>query len=134
MAIRYQTPGVYIEELPSFPDSVVAVPTSIPAFIGYTETTEIEGRSLRGLPTRINSLGHFQRLFGGAPDRQFKRRKTTQESVPDYSIAGQQFFLFNALRMYFDNGGGPCWIVSVGQLALCQDFRRATTGSECTLG
>jgi len=31
-----QTPGVYIQELNTFPNSVAGVPTAVPAFIGYT--------------------------------------------------------------------------------------------------
>ena len=32
------TPGVYIDELNAFPNSVVPVATAVPAFIGYTPT------------------------------------------------------------------------------------------------
>ena len=31
-----KTPGVYIVEKNAFPNSVVAVPTAVPAFIGHT--------------------------------------------------------------------------------------------------
>ena len=33
-----KTPGVYVNEIPSFPPSIAQVATAIPAFIGYTET------------------------------------------------------------------------------------------------
>ena len=32
-----KTPGVYVNEIPSFPPSVAQVSTAIPVFIGYTE-------------------------------------------------------------------------------------------------
>jgi phage tail sheath protein FI len=33
-----KSPGVYIDELNAFPNSVVLVATAVPAFIGYTPT------------------------------------------------------------------------------------------------
>jgi phage tail sheath protein FI len=35
-ALNLATPGVYTQELNAFPNSVVAVPTAVPAFVGYT--------------------------------------------------------------------------------------------------
>jgi phage tail sheath protein FI len=37
-----QTPGVYINEISAFPNSVVPVATAVPAFVGYTMTAEGE--------------------------------------------------------------------------------------------
>jgi len=34
----YKTPGVYVEEISTFPPSVAEVATAIPAFIGYTQS------------------------------------------------------------------------------------------------
>lgn len=59
MPITPSYPGVYIEELPSGVRTVTGVATSITAFIG---------RALRGPcnePTRIQSYGEFERIFGG---------------------------------------------------------------------
>ena len=52
-------PGVYIEEIPSGVRTITGVATSITAFIG---------RAMRGpvnKATTINSLGDFERIFGG---------------------------------------------------------------------
>jgi predicted ribosomally synthesized peptide with nif11-like leader len=35
-ALSLQTPGVYINEINAFPNSVVPVATAIPEFVGYT--------------------------------------------------------------------------------------------------
>jgi phage tail sheath protein FI len=110
---QYQTPGVYIAEKNALPNSVVAVATAVPAFLGYTEKCEEGSRSLLGVPTRISSMSEFETFFGGAPRRKFVRRQSPGGTFA-YSPAGQDFYLFNALRHYFDNDGGPCWIVSVG--------------------
>ena len=53
MAINPTTPGVYIQGRDSFGNSIVPVPTAIPAFIGYTEKTEYNNKSLR------NKFPHF---------------------------------------------------------------------------
>ncbi len=66
-----KTPGVYIVEKNAFPNSVVEVATAVPAFIGYTETSDNAGTSLAGLPFRISSLAEFERYYGGAPPTKF---------------------------------------------------------------
>ena len=46
MSTTMKTPGVYIKELDAFGNSVVPVPTAIPVFIGYTEQTVFNGKTL----------------------------------------------------------------------------------------
>ncbi len=40
--LSLQTPGVYINEISAFPNSVVPVATAVPAFVGYTMPAEGE--------------------------------------------------------------------------------------------
>jgi phage tail sheath protein FI len=59
MPVTLTYPGVYIEEIPSGVRTITGVATSITSFIG---------RALRGQvnePVTINSLGDFERIFGG---------------------------------------------------------------------
>jgi len=107
MAAAIKTPGVYIKELNAFPNSVVEVPTAVPAFIGYTEKIPPGPNT----PTRLSSFAEYQNLFGGAPQTQFKFKdaRTAPEVDPD-----TQFLLYSSMRLFFDNGGGPCWICSIG--------------------
>ena len=86
----YKTPGVYIREPDSFPPSIVAVETAVPAFIGYTErATDTNGRSLLLSPTRIESMAEFAAMFGGmSRERYFlelhsaaEQRKTAREAA-----------------------------------------------------
>jgi uncharacterized protein len=105
VATMYKTPGVYINELNAFPNSVVEVPTAVPAFIGYTETAPTPN-----VPTRISSLAEYLLLFGGAPKTKFTYTKGGAVAP----VAGGQFLLYPGIRLFFDNGGGPCWIVSIG--------------------
>ena len=121
--MAYKTPGVYVQEIALFPPSVAQVETAIPAFIGFTAfALTPEGKSLVNVPTRIKSLLEFESLFGGgyvpATIKVTVNPATNQilNVVPD-----KRFHLYVSLRQYFDNGGGPCYIVSVG------DFSSAVT-------
>ncbi|WP_299963883.1 phage tail sheath C-terminal domain-containing protein [uncultured Roseobacter sp.] len=110
---QQKTPGVYIFEKDAFPNSVVEVPTGIPVFVGYTKKAARGTQSLDKHPTRISSLAEYEALFGGAPTLQYTF--AMEDNVPTISpVATSQFNLYNGLRLYFNNGGGPCWIVSVG--------------------
>lgn len=121
MALFPKTPGVYIEEIPRFPSSVAAVPTSVPVFIGYTEKADIGGVAATSFPTspvRIESLLQYQTIFGGPLSEAFN----VVLSGPSVDItaslvvnAGKDFRLYYNLLMYFANGGGPCYIISVGK-------------------
>jgi len=125
MATSYKTPGVYVEEISKFPPSVAQVETAIPAFIGYTEkaTNKIKG-DLKGKPTRITSLLDYETYFGSA-----KAETTISVTINDTLVEGEKetsivvdqptsrepFLMYYSMQMYFANGGGPCYIVSVGR-------------------
>ncbi|MGB5944076.1 MAG: phage tail sheath C-terminal domain-containing protein [Leeuwenhoekiella sp.] len=125
MAATYKTPGVYVEEISIFPPSVAQVATAIPAFIGYTEkaTKDLRG-DLNGIPTRISSLLEYVMYFGNA-----QPETTIQVTINDTLIDGGKntdiivdqpttkspFLMYYSMQMYFANGGGPCYIVSVGR-------------------
>ena len=112
----YKTPGVFIKEINTFPPSVVPVETAIPAFVGYTEKAiAADGSSLILEPTRIESLLDFITYFGGdyQPVTYTVELNTTTNAIgavtPD-----RQFYLYGCLRHFYANGGGTCYIVSVG--------------------
>lgn len=109
---RNQTPGVYISEVDAFPNSVVEVATGVPAFIGYTEKAQHGARDLTNLPTRIATFAEYSEHFGGeAPTRVSLSADGSIASIDQPT----RFFMAGSLRLFFDNGGGPCWIVSVGK-------------------
>ena len=118
MAIVTKTPGVYVEEIPKLPPSVAQVETAIPAFIGYTEKAEERGASLLMVPTRISSLLEFRELYGGdhAVDAvAVQVDENNNFAVSAVSIANtERYLMYDSLRLYFDNGGGDCYIVAVG--------------------
>jgi len=111
---RLATPGVYIVEQNAFTSSVVAVPTAVPAFIGYTEKAERDRDSLLNKPTRITSLAEYVRFFGGAPKTTFTIKADATKDFDLRIDTNTQYYLFNSIRAFFANGGGACYIVSVG--------------------
>ncbi|WP_136513103.1 phage tail sheath family protein [Geomonas edaphica] len=126
MATLYKTPGVYIEEIPKFPPSVAPVETAIPAFIGYTEKAEdVTPGDLTLKPTRISSLVEYDKYFGGPQKEQDINVDVQETQVNSVTVdlkstatvaenARSKHIMYYAMQMFFANGGGPCYIVSVG--------------------
>ena len=135
----YTTPGVYIEEQNGFPASVVGVATAAPVFIGYTEFAgdPATGKPLYNQPVEIQSMGDYAVYFGGPPPRRYRIVPAPAGATPDFiadstspgpdggwdiASAGYllepgdagQFLLYRQLQLYFNNGGGACWVVAVG--------------------
>ena len=111
----YKTPGVYVKELSIFPPSVAQVETAIPAFIGYTEIAdEFSPKDLHLIPTRIKSLLEYQELYGGAPPVSVQTVNLDENNAVTSTEVSSNFYMYDALRMFFKNGGGKCYIISVG--------------------
>jgi phage tail sheath protein FI len=116
--MAYKTPGVYVKEVSLLPPSVAEVETAIPAFIGYTEKAERKGEDLTNKPTRIKSLLEYQTWFGGPPE--IKEVSIAVDTGNNYAVQEgsvkikNPFYLYDSLRLFFDNSGGDCYIVSVG--------------------
>src|SRR6185437_13591632 len=112
-------PGVYIQEIPNLPPSIVSVPTAIPSFICYTETaTEYvqDGRLLK--PTMIDSIMESQQYFGSAyAEPGLSVSFSTDSSGNTTALAAvdntkqSKFLLFYQLQMFYNNGGGQCYLV-----------------------
>ncbi|WP_339875696.1 phage tail sheath C-terminal domain-containing protein [uncultured Algoriphagus sp.] len=112
-----KTPGVYINEIPLFPPSVAQVETAIPAFIGYTQIAVNEiGEPLTQVPTKIYSLKEYETYFGKAESEEGISLTIIRETLAaDATITDpSEFTMYYNLRMYFINGGGPCYIISIG--------------------
>ena len=125
MTSNYRTPGVHIEEISKLPPSVVPVETAIPAFIGYTQNTQYRGEDLLYQPKRITSLLQYEQMFGVAPDiggfsvtvdADGNVLSGIQDPGSMTGTAGSnaRFRLYYSLRHYFLNGGGPCYVISIG--------------------
>ncbi|MCY7394305.1 MAG: phage tail sheath subtilisin-like domain-containing protein, partial [Leptolyngbyaceae cyanobacterium CAN_BIN12] len=130
MATTYKTPGVYIEEIPKFPPSIAEVSTAIPAFIGYTEKAQAKvANDLLLKPKRIVSMLEYELYFGN-PQKEERivvmieetqdAGGRTQEIKTTASFEGgvrSHHIMYYSMQAYFANGGGPCYIISVGPYA-----------------
>jgi phage tail sheath protein FI len=138
MALTYKHPGVYIEEISTIPPSIAQVETAIPGFIGYTAKREKNGVAFAiNIPVRITSLLEFEVFFGGAfPEvlevtiNEPEPGKLTPkiDVTPATTVSG--YILYYHVKMFYENGGGPCWVVSVGTFEDTPDI----TKSELKLG
>jgi phage tail sheath protein FI len=115
MATTYSTPGVYVVEQSAFPPSVAQVPTAIPAFVGYTQTdTYTKQDDLNMSPTKVSSLLEYNTLFGGAPESVITNVDLGVDNTVSSVTITQPYYMYAALQMFYANGGGDCYIVSVG--------------------
>lgn len=132
-----KTPGVYINEINAFPNSVVPVATAIPAFIGYTPQASYNGKDYTNIPVKITSFAEFQTFFcyPNPPENEDLKKQYN----PQYYLVAQEnqqntdhfiqlnnanyailpdpntiYYLYNSIRLFYDNGGGDAYIVSVG--------------------
>lgn len=121
-----KTPGVYINEVPLFPPSVAQVETAVPAFIGFTKfVTDGVGDTLVGQPRKIFSLKEYEAIYGGQEKQEgisISVNRTTVDGALTALTASvtladddvSPYTMYPCLRHYFDNGGGPCYVVSAG--------------------
>ena len=117
----YKTPGVYVEEISTLPPSVAEVSTAIPAFIGCTANgpTPDDSGKVDPVVARISTLLEYRTLFGGPPASTFTASidtvngvdevKTITRNAPTY-----EYLMYYSLSLYFNNGGGSCYVVSIG--------------------
>lgn len=112
-----------MEEISKLPPSVAQVETAIPAFIGYTEkATKLEEGDLLFIPTRIKSLQEYETFYGTVNSGDIKINVHVSYDIsgyissvtPDIDSSSLVTKMYYALQAYFINGGGPCYIVSVG--------------------
>ncbi len=137
MPTTAKTPGVYINEVNGFPNSVVPIETAVPAFIGYTPIAEYEGKSYLNKAQKVSTFAEFKAIYmledpapPADPVKQYKPeyylvpQKTKPESGDYVTIVGKfysilpdpttVYYMYNAIRLFFENGGGDAFIVSIG--------------------
>ncbi len=116
MPSTYKTPGVYVEEISVFPPSVAPVETAIPAFIGYTEKIiDSKGEGLLNVPTKISSMVDYREKYGGEPPISISAINLNSTNTVTSVDMTDTNYLYDSLRLFFANGGGDCYIVTVGE-------------------
>jgi phage tail sheath protein FI len=106
----YQTPGVYVEEVPSAIRPIAGVGTSTAGFIGIVPDNV-------PMPVMPGSEDKYTKVSAGKPVRltgweQFKK------SFGDFHASNQ--FLAHAVYGFFNNGGTVCWVIRVTDAAYYQ--------------
>lgn len=109
---NYNAPGVYVREERNLGNIVSQVPTAIPVFVGYTQIEPSVGHNV---PVRIENIKDFFTLFGGEPPAGDRQPTVNLNSAYRPSSVTYQlnYFLVSAIRMFYANGGGTAYIVSV---------------------
>jgi hypothetical protein len=121
-----------VEEISTLPPSVAEIATAIPAFVGYTETHTGEQPIIKV----IRSLRDYEESFGQAPSAPWKIIVKEAEAdqfsyeiqdsdgklVPIFSKP--KFLLWYAIDHYFRNGGGRCFVVSIGSTESDSEFAK----------
>src|SRR5580698_1787760 len=108
MPVTPTYPGIYIQEAPSTSHTIIAAPTNIAVFIGYTHPLKTAS-SLWGQATQIFGWPDYVRQFGGyvrsaAFANQAFNIANPGMNVGDMALAVSQFFL---------NGGTTAYIVAL---------------------
>ena len=118
MAATYGAPGVYVEEKPSGSMPLQGVGTAVAAFVGFTRTYNPDAgdpSDPEGVrPQLITSWPQYERVYGGF-------------------VKGA--LLPHAVKGYFENGGGVCYVVRIptpgGDAGLPQRALPAAGSARC---
>jgi hypothetical protein len=108
MPVTPTYPGIYIQEAPSSSHAIVAAPTNIGVFIGYTHPLKTPAANFNQA-IQIFGFNDYQRQFGGfvrsaAFAEQAYDTGDPTNNVGDMAVAVNQFFL---------NGGTTAYIVAL---------------------
>ncbi len=116
MAFSYKTPGAYIEEIVKLPPSVAQVETAIPLFMGVTSmATDITNQDLVGVSKKITSMAEYRIFYGSADVANASVLVKLNNPSSASLTSAYNNVMYYSLLHYFDNGGGPCYIHSIGQ-------------------
>ena len=114
MPVSVSYPGLYLEEIPSNARSIVAAPTSVAVFVGYSHPFKT---TFPGQPVRLFSFSDYERFFGGI----FRSGAID----PNLGYAVYQFFL---------NGGSDAYVVGLTpQYQMPGPATQAITAATATL-
>lgn len=106
--LDYFAPGVYVEEVDRGSRPIEGVSTSVAGFIGFTE--DIRGGAEIFKPMLVTSWTQYLDYFA----------RRSSNGFTDFDA-----YLPFAVRGYFLNGGGRCWVTSIGTQLPSVDQDRA---------
>jgi len=97
MALDYFAPGVYVEEVDRGSRPIEGISLSVGGFIGFTE--DVRGDAELFKPILVTNWGQYLEYFG----------KAGSDGFTDFGA-----YLPFAVQGWFANGGGRCWVTSIG--------------------
>lgn len=97
MALDYFAPGVYVEEVDRGSRPIEGISMSVAGFVGFTE--DVRGDAELFKPMMITSWVQYLEYFA----------KQGSDGFTHFNA-----YLPFAVKGWFDNGGGRCWITSIG--------------------
>ena len=95
--LEYSAPGVYVEEVNRGSLPIGGVSMSVAGFVGFTE--DVRNGATVFEPTLVTSWNQYLDYFA----------KPGSDGFTDFGA-----YLPYSVKGWFENGGGRCWVVSVG--------------------
>ena len=151
---KYKIVDADVAATSTLPHVVEEVATAVPAFIGYTEFSgdrQTSQASLLQRARRITSMSEFTACYGGPPQNRFSIHALPASAAVasgDFSVtdsSGRQttayelrrestpYILYYSMLLFFQNGGGACYIVSAGHYGEALDAGKLCTGIDSLL-
>ncbi|NEO26543.1 MAG: phage tail sheath family protein [Kamptonema sp. SIO4C4] len=109
MALDYFAPGVYVEEVDRGSRPIEGVSLSVAGFIGFTE--DVRGDAELFKPIMITNFEQYLEYFGRPGSDGFTEYKKVEEDGTETTYYP---YLPFAIQGWFLNGGGRCWVTSIG--------------------
>lgn len=145
-------PTINSEAVNELASSIVPTAIGVPAFIGYTPQVSYEGNSLLFKPMKITSFDEFLTYYG-LPEiekvsqvKQYNPSYTlvecTHERTEKYHVVlnghtyailpdpNTIYYLYNSLKLFYENGGGEVYVVSVGEYSTTTSGNYSAEGEQ----
>jgi len=103
--LDYFAPGVYVEEVSKGSRAIQGISMSVAGFVGFTE--DVRGDAELFEPILITSWSQYLDNFARLGSDGFAKF-TGKDGKPCWA------YLPFAVKGWFENGGGRCWVVSLG--------------------
>lgn len=111
--LDYFAPGVYVEETARGSRPIEGIATNVAGFVGFTEDIRNEAEIFK--PMLVTNWSQYLQYFG----------RPNSDGFTDFNA-----YLPFAVNGFFLNGGGRCWIVSIGTSLPGSTPQPAQTGLE----
>ncbi|EPG9313721.1 phage tail sheath family protein [Serratia marcescens] len=110
MSEAYKVPGVYVEEIHGASLSIQSGETAVPVFVGIFNAIKTPTEKSGEWPcVRVESWLDFTQQFASSDHIEIK----LAEPVSNSTINFVPYMGSHSVRLYFENGGGPCYILSI---------------------